>query len=117
MKHGVKRENWVKRLTGTTVTVVGAFVLSLLAFGLIFLLPVLSERLTPDDIPEEVLGERGVERSIWLLFHDGDTLTGLVKLITDTRTMTVEAVGYPPGTELIDGVTVTTAAALYPTWG
>lgn len=117
MKHGVKREHWVKRLTGTTVTVAGAFVLSLLAFGLIFLLPVLSERLTPDDIPEEVLGERGVERSIWLLFHDGDTLTGLVKLITDTRTMTVEAVGYPPGTELIDGVTVTTAHALYPAWG
>ncbi|MBQ9861714.1 MAG: hypothetical protein IJO75_05580 [Clostridia bacterium] len=117
MKHGAKREKRIKWLTGSSVTVAGAFVLSLLAFGLIFLLPVLSARLTPDDIPEEVLGERGMERSVWLLFHDGDTLTGLVKLSADTRTMTVEAVGYPPGTELIDGVTVTTAAALYPTWG
>ncbi len=111
------RQKWVKRLTSTSMTVAGAFALSLLAFGLIFLLPLLSERLTPDDTPEEVLGERGVERSVWLLFHDGDTLTGLVKLIADTRTMTVEAVGYPPQTELIDGVTVTTAARLYPAWG
>lgn len=117
MKHGAKRQKWVKRLTRTSVTVAGAFVLSLLAFGLIFLLPLVSERMTPDDTPEEVLGERGVERSVWLLFHDGDTLTGLVKLITDTRTMTVSTVGYPPQTEIIDGVTVTTAEALYPAWG
>lgn len=109
--------NWVKRLTSPAVTVAGAFVLSLFAFGLIFLLPLISGRMTPDDTPEEVIGERGMERSVWLLFHDGDTLTGLVKLITDTRTMTVEAVGYPPQTELVDGVTVTTAAALYPAWG
>ncbi len=117
MKHGAKREKWVKRLTRTSVTVAGAFVLSLLAFGLIFLLPLLSEWMTPDDTPEEVLGERGVERSVWIVLHDGDTLTGFVKLITDTRTMTVSAVGYPPETEIIDGVTVTTAAALYPAWG
>ncbi len=117
MKHAAKGENRIKRLFRTPMTVAGAFVLSLLAFGLVMLLPLVAEHMTPDEMPEEVLGERGVERSLWLLFHDGDTLTGLVKLITDTRTMTVEAVGYPPGTELIDGVTVTTAAARYPTWG
>lgn len=116
MKHASKQK-WVKRLSRTPITVAGAFLLSLLAFGCIMLLPLIAERMTPDDQPEEVLGERGVERSMWLLFHDGDTLTGLVKLITDTRTLTVSAVGYPPQTELIDGVTLSTAAALYPEWG
>ncbi len=123
MKHAVgsdgsrhlKRQKWVNRLTRTRVTVAGAFLLSLLVFGMIMLLPFILDRL--DAVPEEVLGERGVERSVWIVFHDGDTLTGLVKLITDTRTMTASAVGYPPQTELVDGVTVTTAAALYPTWG
>ncbi len=116
MKHATKQK-WVKRLSRTPTTVAGAFLLSLLAFGFIMLLPLIVERMTPGDQPEEVLGERGVERSMWLLFHDGDTLTGLVKLITDTRTLTVRAVGYPPQTELIDGVKLTTAEALYPTWG
>lgn len=116
MKHAAK-ERWVERISRTSVTVAGAFVLSLLAFGLVMLLPLIAERMTPDDQPEEVSGERGVERSMWIVFHEDDRLTGLVKLITDTRTMTVSAVGYPPQTEIIDGVTLTTAAALYPAWG
>lgn len=115
MKHAAKRKKWITKLTRTWVTVVGAFLLSLLAFGMIMVLPFVIHG--SDEIPEEVLGERGVERSVWIVYHDGNTLTGLVKLITDTRTMTVSAVGYPPQTEIVDGVTVTTAEALYPTWG
>ncbi len=111
MKHGAK----VTWLTRTSVTVAGAFVLSLLAFGLIMLLPFILDR--SDEVPEEVLGERYVERSVWIVFHDGDTLTGLVKLTTDTRTMTMCAVGYPPQTEIVDGVTLTTAAEVYPAFG
>lgn len=114
MKHAAKQK-WVKRLTRTWVTVAGAFLLSLLAFGMIMMLPFVIHG--PDEVPEEVLGERGVERSVWIVYHDGDRLTGLVKVITDTRTMTMSAVGYPPQTEIVDGVTVTTAEALYPSWG
>ncbi len=117
MKHGAKREKWVKRLSRTPVTVAGAFILSLLAFGFVLLIPFITEWLAPDEAPEEVLGERGVERSAWVVFHDGENLTGMVKLVSDTRTMTMNAVGYPPQTEIIDGVTVTTAAALYPERG
>ncbi len=117
MKHGAKREKWVKRLSRTPVTVAGAFLLSLLAFGLVLLIPFITEWMAPDDVPEEVLGEQGVQRSVWVVFHSGEALTGIVKLVSDTRTMTVQAIGYPPQTEIIDGVTVTTAAALYPERG
>ena len=101
----------------TPITVAGAFVLSLLGFGLMMFLPLVAAYMTPDEVPEEVLGERGVERSMWVVFHDGDTLTGFVKVITDTRTMTVSVVGYPPQTEIVDGVRLTTAEALYSTRG
>lgn len=117
MKHSARHQKWVARLTRTWVTVAGAFVLSLLAFGFVLLLPFITERLFADDTPEEVLGERGVQRAVWLVFHQGDTLTGMVMLISDTRTMTMQAIGYPPQTEIIDRVTVTTAAALYPKRG
>lgn len=113
MKHGTKRKQWNR----TPITVAGAFVLSLLGFGLIMLLPLVAAYMTPEEVPEEVLGERGVERSTWIVFRDGDALTGMVKVITDTRTMTVSVVGYPPQTEIIDGVRLTTAEALYPTLG
>ncbi len=117
MKHAAKRAKIVKRLTRTWVTVAGAFLLSLLAFGFVLLLPFVTARLTPDEEPEDVMGGRGVQRAAWLLVHDGDVLTGLIKVITDTRSMAVTAIGYPPQTEVIDGVTVTTAAALYPEQG
>lgn len=113
MKHAAKRVKLVKRLTRTWVTVAGAFVLSLLAFGFILLIPFLTARLAPENIPEEVMGERGAQRSAWLVFHEGDTLTGFVKVTTDTRKAVVTVVGYPPQCEIIDGVTTTTAAKLY----
>lgn len=117
MKHGAKRTKWVMHLSHTWVTVAGAFALSLLAFGFVLLLPFISERMAPDAIPEEVLGERGIERSVWVVFHDGEILTGLVKVTSDTRTMMMRATGYPPQTEIVEDTTVTTAAALYPTRG
>lgn len=112
MKHAAKKK-WVLRLSRTSVTVAGAFLLSLFVFGFVLLIPFITEQLEPDDVPEEVLGERGVQRSVWVVFHDREVLTGIVKLVSDTRAMTMCAIGYPPQTEIIDGVTVTTAAALY----
>lgn len=113
MKHAVKRKRWVKWLSRTPVTVAGAFLLCLLAFGFVLLIPFITEWMVPDEVSEEALGERGVRRSVWVVLHDGDRLTGMVKLISDTRTMTMTAIGYPPQTEIIDDVTLTTAATLY----
>lgn len=112
MKHAAKK-NRSRHLSRTAVTVAGAFLLSFVLFGLVLLLPGVIAKLKPDDEPEQVAGARGVQRQTWLLFHEGKRLTGLVRFTTDTRTMTVTAVGYPPQTEVIDGVEVTTAAAVY----
>lgn len=91
-------------------TVVFSFVGSCVLFGAMFSVPFWKRK--PSDA---VVAPRedGVRRSAWVVFHDGDTLTGLVRVFTDTSVMTVEVVGYPVNTEVIDGVEIANAQALY----
>ena len=110
-----KRFAWFRR---DSVTVAGAFFLSLAVFTAVLLLPSLLSRLqTNEPAEEEVLGTRGMERSAWVILHDADTLVALLRVYTDTRTMTVRVVGYPPQTEVVSGTAVTTAEAVYRTQG
>ncbi len=91
-------------------TVVLSFVGSCVLFGAIFSVPFWKRS------PSNTVAaprEEGVRRSAWVVFHDKDTLTGLVRVATDTSAMTVEIVGYPVNTEVIDGVEITNAQVLY----
>ncbi len=105
------------RLKRDSVTVAGAFLLSLLAFSAVLLLPTVIPRLLSpaEEAGEAVAGSRGTERTAWIVLHDDNRLVALVRVVADTRTMTVRTVGYPPQTEITDGTAVTTAAAVFAT--
>ena len=95
MKHGAKRRN-----TTTIWTVVISFFLSLIVFSGAFLVPWF---ISHWDRPEstETVGEQGHTRTLLLLLHDDDVLTGVVSICGDTRTLAVDVVGYPAQTEVI----------------
>ncbi len=113
MKHGAKRKWSWKQFSCTPVTVAGAFLLSLMAFGLVLLLPVFIRQIEPDTDSAEVLGERGVQRCLWVVLHEDNKLSGLVRVCTDTCTQTISVTGVPLQAEITDDVTLTTVAALY----
>ncbi len=112
MKRHGKRVAW---LTRDRVTVIGAFFLSLAVFTAVLFLPsVLAKLRSAENTADEpAVGTSGFERSAWVVLHDADTLVSLLRVYTDTRTMTVRVVGYPPQTEVIHGTDVTTAKAVY----
>ncbi len=92
------------------LTVALSFVLSAALFSLVMLRPLWRQ---PEEAAQSADGTGGVRRSVWVVFHDSERLTGLVRVFTDTRSMTVEAVGYPPHTEILYGVEITTAERLF----
>ncbi len=104
MKHGAK-----KRFSSAWITAVLAFVLSLAVFSAAFLIPwFIAQWDRPE--PADVVGEQGHTRTMWLLLHDGDTLTSAIWICGDTRTLTVDVVGYPAQTEVVY------STALCPLW-
>ncbi len=114
MKHGMSHKTQKKLWTKTGFTVLGAFVLSLLAFGLVFLLPeIISVWQNASPQQEEAGGVTGVTRTVWVLFHDGGTLTGVVAVTGDTRTLTLHAMGVPTETEMIEGTRMVTVQELF----
>ncbi len=97
MKHGVKHQRRRKRsLPAVTMT----FVLSLLAFGAAILLPwLLRKEPSAESMPTD--GGEGHQRAALLLIHDtDDRLTAVVAVHTDTRKLTMTAIGYPSQTEV-----------------
>lgn len=97
MKHAAPTAH----LTAKTVGV--AFVLSLAMFCGMLFLPGLLDRLETAD-PAEADASPGVVHTAILFFRDTvDTLTGAVVLTCDTRSMTVQAVGYAPDTPVGSG--------------
>ncbi|MBO5928610.1 MAG: hypothetical protein J6Q42_01160 [Clostridia bacterium] len=97
-------------MTKNSITVAIAFLLSLLAFGCVFVLPLLTKTLinTPDNPNKEVSGTTGKQRTIWLLFHDEGTLLGTVAVVGDTRTLTLQTIGIPAETEITSGTQLIT---------
>lgn len=99
MKHSVKRR---RRLLfwGSWRTAIPTFAISLLIFGAAILLPWLPRGNAEQEISPADVGQ-GRERTMLLLIHDTDnTLTAAVSVHTDTRTLSVKAVGYPAQTEV-----------------
>ncbi len=96
MKHGAP----IAHLTAKTVAV--AFLLSFAVFCGMLFLPDALDRIRTQS-PAEADTVVGRERTVALFFRDAvDTLTGAVLLTYDTRTMTMECVGYAPNTFLGD---------------
>lgn len=97
-----------QRTSRDTAVVVMAFLLSLLAFGGMFLLPYIHKALS-DTASTETGGVQGYARTALLFVHDREErLCSAVTVTTDTRTMTVTAVGYPPHTEVTVGTALLT---------
>ena len=108
VKHGAPPSH----LTAKTVAV--AFVLAVLVFAGILLLPLLLESLPKDNTPAETDAPTGRVRQYALLFREAEgDLTGAVWLTADTRTCTMEAVGYPPQTEVAGDSGPATLSALF----
>lgn len=102
MRHGATNNKHGKSWNKNTVTVIGSFLLSTVAFGLVFILPLIIKTVQrePTDIPREVVGTNGQQRTVWVLFHDNGTLSGAVAVIGDTRTVTLQTVGVPVETQM-----------------
>lgn len=113
MKHAIKKNK--KILTKNSITVVVAFLLSLLAFGCVIVLPLLTDTLinTSDNPDKEVGGTTGKQRTVWLMFHDEGTLLGTVAVIGDTRTLTLQTIGIPAETEITSGTQLFTLQELF----
>ena len=101
MKHGSKTKKQKINFLKENNTVILSFVLSVFAFGLVFILPFLTKQQKEEtqNTPQEVLGTTGKQRTVWVLFHDNGMLTGAVMVIGDTRTMTLQVVGVPVETQ------------------
>ena len=109
MKHAAPRK---PRKYDAAVAVVVAFCLSMAVFGIALLAALAGGRETLGG-SEEVSGVHGVSRSAWVLLHDERRLQGLLSVTIDTAKLTVDAVVYPPETEVTDGTMVTTAATVF----
>lgn len=111
MKHGAKR-----RMTATQRTMMKTFFIIVPVFMLILLPPLL-----PHTVSQEPSTEAGNEvgrvRTMLLLIHDKGTLTGAVRVKTDTSTLSVSIKGYPHQTEVIFGTTVGTLQECYASEG
>ena len=94
MKHAVSRSQ------SNAVTVLTAFVVALLMFAGVLVIPMIKSPVT-DEPPVQA---DSVPAHVWqvgLLFYDTDRqLTGVVRLVVDTQTMQLQAVGYPPSADI-----------------
>ncbi len=113
MKHGAKKQkiNFLKE----HITVIVSFVLSAFVFGVVLVLPLLTKQQKNEmqNEPQEVLGATGKQRTVWVLFHDNETLTGAVAVIGDTRTMTLQVVGVPVETQTKSGTRLLTLQQVF----
>ena len=94
----------------TVAITAAAFVMAFLLFGGVMLLPLL---VSDEPTPQATAGEQGQQGFLWVVVHDEGRLTALLQLVADTEQPSLRVVGYPPECEVVYGVEVTTAAALY----
>ncbi len=115
MKHGAARKQRKNNFSKQSTTVILAFLLSVLAFGMVFILPLITKQFRNGTLnpPQEVLGTTGKQRTVWVLFHNNGTLSGTVAVIGDTRTVTLQAVGVPVETQINKGTRLLTLQEVF----
>ncbi len=115
MKHGAARKKHKSSFSKQSSTVIFAFLMSVLAFGTIFILPLVTKQFKnkTTNHPQEVLGATGKSRTVWVLFHDNGILSGTVAVIGDTRTTTLQVVGVPAETQISKGTRLLTLQELF----
>lgn len=94
----------------TIIITATAFITALIAFSAVMVLPLV---LTPAPPAETATTNGGRQGFCWVVVHDEGRLTGLIRITADTTTKRIQVVGYPPETEVVYGVEVTTAAAMF----
>lgn len=115
MKHAATRKKRKNTFYKQTTTVILAFLMSVLAFGMVFVFPLVTKQLTektPNN-PQEVLGTTGKQRTVWVLFHDNGTLLGTVAVIGDTRTVTLQTIGIPVEIQMFQETRLLTLQQLF----
>ncbi len=110
MKHGATKKKSKNIFSKQSTTVIFTFLLSVLAFGMVFIFPLVTKQFDQgtSNEPQEVLGTTGKQRTVWVLFHDNGTLIGTVAVIGDTRTVTLQTVGVPVETQMNQGTRLLT---------
>lgn len=113
MKHGATKKKRRRVFSKQSRLIVFAFLASVAAFGLVFVIPLITNPSKQQNQPQEVLGSTGKQRTVWVLFHDEGKLLGSVAVIGDTRTVTLQTVGIPAETQVIKATTLTTLQKLF----